>query len=281
MGTSVYCVIGWPVHHSASPAMMNAVFADRGIDARYVPFAVQPAALADAVAGIRALGIRGANVTVPHKQAIMSLLDSTSEAAQAAGAVNLVRFDPDTGRMEGHNSDIIGWYKSVEQYLPADSRARVALLGAGGGARGILTALSLYAPGVQVGVAARRVEQTQDVVRAFAGRLQIAGIEWTQREQWLADADLVINATPIGMWPDMDASPVANDRCFRPGQIVQDIIYRPLQTRFLAQAQARGATTQDGLWMLVYQGAVSLAYWLNIEPPLAVMRQAALTHISG
>lgn len=281
MGTSVYAVIGWPVHHSASPAMMNAVFAHCAIDARYIPLAVKPSVLPQAVAGIRALGIRGINVTVPHKQAIIPLLDTISDVAEAAGAVNLVRLDADTGRLDGHNSDMMGWYTSVQDHLPRTTTARVAVLGAGGAARGILAALAFYTPDVRIGVTARRLEQAQEVVSSFGSRVQVEAIEWSRREVLIEGADLVINATPIGMWPHTEASPVDEARCFRPGQVVQDIVYRPLTTRFLAQAQAQGAMVQDGLWMLVYQGAVSLAYWLDITPPIEVMREAALRHVLG
>ncbi|MCY0900635.1 MAG: shikimate dehydrogenase [Firmicutes bacterium] len=274
-------VMGWPVHHSASPAMMNAAFREMGLEAVYVPFAVPPSRLAEAIRGLAALGVRGVNVTIPHKETVCEWVDHLSEDATRAGAVNLVRIDAKTGSLEGHNSDIIGWYLSVSEHLAANPNAEVLILGAGGATRGIVTALSLYSPRTRVQVTARRPQQSQALVHAFQHHLAIEAVLWEKRGEAVAAADMVINATPIGMWPQVSESPIADSSCFRRGQVVQDIIYRPLQTRFLEQAEAQGATVLDGLWMLVHQGAVSVDFWVGQKPPLAIMREAALRHVQS
>jgi len=279
MPTKVFCVIGWPVHHSASPAMMNAVFTHVGLDAQYVALEVMPDRLGEAVSGLRALGFCGANVTVPHKSALMPLLDEISPAAVQAGAVNVVRIDAQTGRMEGHNSDIDGWYRSLADRLTPDVCRRVCVLGAGGGARGVAMGLAMHASHVHLDIVARRPEQLAQFVSSFGQRLDVEPVLWEDRAERVEAADVVINATSIGMWPHVAESPIADAGCFHPGQVVQDIIYRPLTTRFLDQASGRGAEVRDGLWMLVYQGAINLHYWLGLDAPVDIMRAAAQRHV--
>lgn len=280
MPTALYGVIGWPVGHSASPAMMNAAFADMGIDAYYGAFPVQPQQLATAIAGIRALGLRGVNVTIPHKQAVLPFVHTLTEAAQLAGAVNTLRFDTETGNIDGHNTDIEGWWFSIKDAIRPNQR-RVVVLGGGGAARAILVALSLYAPDLQVSLVTRRAEQAAEFQAAFATRISLSGVAWDQRHEAVADADVVINTTPIGMWPNPGASPLADATCLHSGQVVQDIVYRPLQTLLLQQAVDAGAQALDGLWMLVYQGAAALQFWLREAAPPDSMRIAALAFLQN
>ncbi|SFU94036.1 shikimate dehydrogenase [Alicyclobacillus macrosporangiidus] len=269
----LYGVLGWPVGHSASPAMMNAAFRAAGQAAVYMSFEVAPTHIAAAVEGLRALGAGGFNVTIPHKQAVFSLLDEVTDTARMAGAVNTVRVDPG-GRLWGHNTDVDGWWESVRPHLEGIPE-RVAVLGAGGAARAVLTALALRAPGTRVAVAARRLERAEALAVQFGDWLRVQVFPWADRHACVAQADLVAQTTPIGMWPETDAAPVEDGRCFRAGQVVQDAVYRPLRTRFLEEAAARGATAVDGLSMLVEQGALAYERWFEAPAPRAVMRAAA------
>lgn len=253
--------------------MMNQAFEAEGREAVYLPFAVRPADIRAAVAGLRALGAGGFNVTIPHKQAVFELLDEVSETARAAGAVNTVTVGAD-GRLFGHNTDVDGWWASVRPHLPGAPH-RVAVLGAGGAARAVLTALSVHAPGAAVSVIARRLEQGEALAERFSESLRVTARAWAERHEAVAEADLVAQTTPIGMWPNHDASAVEDPACFFPGQVVQDAVYRPLKTRLLTQAAERGATIVDGLSMLVEQGALAYERWFDAPAPRDVMRRAA------
>ncbi|MCL6636980.1 MAG: shikimate dehydrogenase [Alicyclobacillus sp.] len=270
----LYGVMGWPVGHSASPAMLNAAFRETGQSAVYVPFPVPPERIGEAVHGLAAVGAAGFNVTIPHKQAVFALLDEVTEVARLAGAVNTVRIDPESRHMAGHNTDVDGWWESVRPHLTGLPE-RVVVLGAGGAARAVLTALALYAQAAEVRVVARRFEQAEALVHAFSGRLRVQAVAWEARHLHVGQADLVAQTTPIGMWPHDSASPLDDARCFRPGQVVQDAVYRPLLTRFMTQAADRGARVVDGLEMLVQQGVMAYRFWLGTDPPVAVMRAAA------
>lgn len=271
-------LLGWPVAHSRSPAMHNAAFAAAGIAGTYLPLAVPPERLAAAVSGLVALGFRGVNVTVPHKQAVIPLLDELSPAAQAIGAVNTIVVRED-GRLYGDNTDAPGFLADLtEQGVAlADRTAAGALvLGAGGSARAV--AFALATAGVPVTVWARRPEQAQalcETLRPF--------LPPTARVQALPSAAdtpghpaLIVNCTSAGMHPQEDASPWPAHWPLYPDQIVYDLVYNPPRTRFLAQAAAHGARPINGLGMLLHQGALAWTLWTGQPAPLAAMRRALL-----
>lgn len=278
MTTSVFAVIGWPIGHSASPAMMNAAFSHMGIDATYVSFAVKPTDVLDALRGVVALGVRGINVTIPHKQAVANAVDVLSEEARLTKAVNTVRVDSENGRLFGHNTDIVGWWTSISEHF-VNQRGVVTVLGAGGACRAILAAIRLNRPHCEVRLVSRRMEQALELASMFDSVPMIHPVPWEDRHDAIRSADLVVNTTPIGMWPHPLESPIDDVSCFRRNQVVSDLVYRPLTTRFIQQAREAGATTVDGLWMLVNQGTAALEYWLSQKPDGSVMRSAALAFL--
>ncbi len=278
MTTSVFGVIGWPIGHSASPAMMNAAFSHMGIDATYVSFAVKPTDVLDALRGVVALGVRGINVTIPHKQAVAKAVDVLSEEARLTGAVNTVRVDSENGRLFGHNTDIVGWWTSISEHV-ANPRGVVTVLGAGGACRAILAAIRLNRPNWEIRLVSRRVEQAMELVSMFDSTPAIVAIPWEERHDAVRTAQMVVNTTPIGMWPHPLESPIDEPSCLGPNQVVSDLVYRPLETRFLQQAREAGATAVDGLWMLVNQGKAAVEYWLSQEPDGRIMRSAALAFL--
>jgi shikimate dehydrogenase len=273
--TRVLGVIGHPVEHTASPAMHNAALAALGLDYVYLAFHVRPEALPQALAGMRGLEIAGLNVTVPHKQAVMALLDQVSEEARAIGAVNTIASRG--GRLVGYNTDAFGVLESLRrdggmEQLPA----KVALLGAGGAARAILYAL-LQRPEVEeVLLLNRTVGRAEALAGALdaAGRVRVGRLD-REGTGGLRDAGLVINSTAAGMHPDEDTSPVDDAGCLPGGALVLDIVYNPLLTRLMQQAQTAGARALNGLGMLAYQGAKAFELWTGQWPPVEVMLAAA------
>jgi shikimate dehydrogenase len=280
--TRLVGLIGWPVRHSVSPAMHNAAFAALGINWAYVPLPVEPARVGEAVRGLRALGLRGANVTVPHKRAVLPYLDALAPAAQAIGAVNTIVVEPD-GALLGDNTDAPGFATDLRAHGVEPRGKRVAVLGAGGSARAVVYALA------EAGAATvLLLNRTLDRAVALADALQplfpatpIAPQAWEAGLAAAAEADVVVNCTTLGMDPAPEGLPWDPARPLRPGQAVYDLVYNPRRTRLLAHAEAGSAQAIGGLGMLVWQGALALQRWTGCEPPVAVMRAAAEAVLAG
>lgn len=277
--TSKLCcgLLGWPVSHSASPYMMSKAFDVLAMEAVYVPFAVAPNRLPDAVRGLSALGVVGVNVTIPHKEAVFALVSRRTEVAELAGAVNTVLFHPD-GAI-GHNTDVVGWWDSVHTVLDKRPHPRILVLGAGGAAAAILAALCTYHPEATVVLTSRSTERCRQLMKRFAQRIRVTDVAWTERTDAAAQADMVVNTTPLGMWPETNASPLPETFVWSTEQIVQDIVYRPIQTRLLLQAASR-ATVLDGVGMLAGQGAASLKFWFDVDAPVREMEAAVREFIT-
>lgn len=273
--TQLIGLLGWPVAHSLSPAMHNAAAAALGLNWVYVPLPVRPGAVAAAVRGLAALGFLGANVTVPHKQAIMLALDEVSPAARTIGAVNtIVVARDDSGWLLGENTDWVGFRDDlVALGVPVAGRDCL-VLGAGGSARGVVYALAQA--GGRIHVLARRPEQAAGLLADL--RL---GPDYTSGT--LADlpqvskamsAPLIVNTTPLGMSPHSEASIWPADLALPRGAFVYDLIYNPRRTRLLDQAAAAGCESSNGLGMLLRQGMAAFALWSGQTPDMGVMRQA-------
>ena len=269
--TRLVGIIGWPVSHSRSPQMHNAAFAALGLDWVYVPLPVPPERLGDAVRGLVALGFAGANVTVPHKQAVIPFLDDLTPIARGIGAVNTLVVRPD-GSLLGDSTDGAGFMADLESQI-ADGRwrvedgkcqiAHVLVLGAGGAARSVVYALA--EAGATVAVTNRTLDHAQDLCQTLAAALpdaagRLSAHRFPDALAGLAEeADLIINTTSLGLHAG-DPQPWDAAIPFRPGQIVYDLIYnRP--SELLDLARSLGATALDGLGMLVHQGARSAALW--------------------
>lgn len=270
-GTRVACVIGWPVSHSLSPVIQNAAFRAAALDWVYVALPVAPQAVEGAVAGIRALGIAGVNVTMPHKRAVMPHLDEVAGEAELAGAVNTIVRSGD--RLIGANTDGAGFVRFLEREAAfAPQGRRVLILGAGGAARSL--AASLGAVGAEVTIAARRSEETE-ALAALAGA---AACGWGDRQKAAREADLVINATPVGA--DGVQSPL--DAAFAtPGHLVVDLVYAPPVTPLLAAARRGGARSYNGLGMLLHQAALAFELWTGVPAPIEAMSAAAVAAVGA
>jgi len=279
--TQVVGVIGWPIAHSVSPAMHDAAFEALGLDWCYVPFPVPPARLGEAIAGARALGVRGLNATIPHKQALLSLVDDLTPAARAIGAVNTIAVRGE--RLLGHNTDAGGFLRALREAGFAPEGCRALVLGAGGAARAVVYAL--LSVGGRVTLLNRTLERAAALAHEFAGLFPrdtlTAGVldAATLGQVGITDG-LIVNATSLGMWPAVDTSPWPEEARLSGSAFVFDLVYNPRTTRLMRQAQAAGARAVDGLGMLVHQGAEAFALWTGVEPPVEVM-YAACTALLG
>jgi shikimate dehydrogenase len=259
-------VIGDPVRHSLSPALHNAAFAALGLDWVYLAFEVPAGAAAVAVEGMRALGIDGLNVTMPHKADVAAAVDRLSSVAERLGAVNTVVRRG--GVLVGESTDGAGFLDALradEGFDPAGKRCVV--VGAGGAARAVV--LALADAGAEVVVVGRTPERVA-ACAALGGRVGAAAEA--------GDADLVVNATPVGMGddPGLPLDPALLGR----GQLVVDLVYHPVHTALLTEARARGAVAVNGLGMLIHQAAHAFRLWTGEDPPLEVMSAAALRALS-
>jgi shikimate dehydrogenase len=268
--TRVAGLLGFPATYSLSPALHNAAYEAMGFDATYVVFPTQPQHLVAAVEAVRALNLLGVSVTIPHKEAVVALCDELTVQAQQLQAVNCISLVD--GKLIGHNTDGDGFVRALDDeltFLPAGKRAVV--VGGGGAARAVVDALTRHGA-TEVVVVNRSAERAKETAE-LAGDIGRVGD--------LADiptADLVVNATPVGMVGDLEGqSPVPSD-VFRSEQVVVDLIYKPARTQFLLDADAAGARVGNGLGMLLHQAALQIELWTGKSPSLDAMR-AAVAHV--
>jgi shikimate dehydrogenase len=275
--TKVCGLIGDPVEHSVSPAMHNAAFKHLKLDYTYLSFRVGKEHLKMAIGGARALGIRGLNVTIPHKVAVMPLLDELDPLAEKIDAVNTIVND--NGVLKGYNTDAGGFLKALWQSGFELENKKAVVLGAGGASRAVCFALTEN--GAEVVILNRQQEMHWAVglavsVSEICDR-EVKALELNDNnlKAVLEPADLLVNATSVGMSPDVGQTPV-DKKLLKTGLVVFDVVYNPLETKLLAEAEEVGASTISGVDMLVWQGALAFEMWTGVEPPVEVMKAAAL-----
>jgi len=260
--TQIYGIMGKPVSHSLSPAMHNAAFQACGLNKAYVAFEVTD--VARALDGFRAIGVGGISVTIPHKQAVMPHLDAIDPVAQKIGAVNTLLIED--MHIRGYNTDWIGANRALEMIVDL-SAATVLVLGAGGSARAI--GFGLKEKGATVVLANRTLARGE----ALAGELHCEFYPLEEIEE-IKDlkVDALVNATSVGMTPNVDASPVPR-AVLKNIPAVMDIVYSPLETRLLREAKQLGCRTVDGTYMLLYQGVAQFELWTGMKAPVDVMKE--------
>lgn len=278
-GTTRICaLIGDPVEHTMSPAMHNAAFSYLGIDYLYIPFKVAREYLPAAIEGMKALNFAGFNVTIPHKVAVMSLLDEVDTSAQRIGAVNTVIIQ--NGRTKGYNTDGRGFLQALQLENIEPANKRVVLLGAGGAARSI--AFTLAEVNASLAILNRTKEKADalaaDIERATGNSLHSGGLTGDVLKKTLSDAEILINTTSIGMSGSMGNSPVPSD-LLNSGLVVCDVVYNPLETELLRQSKSVGCRTINGVGMLVHQGALAFNLWTGQAAPVDVMRKIVLARL--
>jgi shikimate dehydrogenase len=275
--TRVYGILGDPVAHSLSPIMQNTAFAAAGLDAVYVPFHVRREDLAKVVAGLRAAGIAGLNVTVPHKEAMLRLVDELRPRARACGAVNTV---VRTRRgLAGDNTDGAGFLAALAEAGQDPRGMEVLVIGAGGSARAVVHALT-RAGSARIVVANRTPARARALIAALGKRrAAAAGLELFRDRRALGRFALIVNCTPIGL--GRGAFPALPFAATRPDVLCCDLVYGARPSPFLRRARAAGRQTMDGTPMLLHQGALAFELWTRRRAPLAVMRRALARALAG
>jgi shikimate dehydrogenase len=285
-------LLGYPLSHSLSPVMHNAALAHVGLsDWRYEAWPVEPVRLGAAVAALRGNGYAGANVTVPYKEAVLPFLDGLTPVAQAIGAVNTIvkrHYFPSlssTGErgsekqgLIGHNTDAAGWLADLHALGVTITERPVLVLGAGGAARAAVAGCASV--GAPVRILARRREQALNL-QSLISHLEVFDFTPASLRRASTDCALIVNCTPLGMTPHVDASPWLDGVPFPPGAFVYDMVYNPAETRLTRQARAAGLRAATGLGMLVEQGALAFELWTGRPAPRALMRAAAEAELNS
>jgi len=267
-------VFGHPVAENPTIVMQEAAFEATGLNWRYLTIEVYPEDLEDAVKGSRAMNIRGINLTIPHKVEVLKYLDEVAPDAALIGAVNTVRREGN--KLIGENTDGKGFLRSLKEDAGIDPAGKQAvILGAGGAARAIGVELAL-AGAKQITIVNRTTARGQELVKLLNEKTKARAIfvEWDGKFEVPPGTDILVNATSIGLFPDIEARPDIAYGGISSDMIVCDVIPNPPDTAFLREAEARGAITLNGLGMLVYQGAIGFTMWTGLEAPVDAMYEA-------
>jgi shikimate dehydrogenase len=267
-------VLGYPVAENPTGVMQEAAFAAAGLNWRYLNIEVKPELLSEAMRGVRAFGMKGINLTIPHKVAVLDYLDELSPEAKVIGAVNTVRRDGD--RLIGENTDGKGFLRGVQVDARVDPRGKkVVMIGAGGAARAIATELILAGVSDLLVVnrtPARGEKMVADLKANTGGSIRFEAWRGTYRPA--NDVDIFVNVTSIGLYPDVNAMPAVDLSGAKKGMLVCDAVFNPPETPLLKAAKARGLLVLDGLSMLVYQGTIGFEMWTGHPAPEQVMKDA-------
>jgi len=273
--TKLLGLIGHPVDHSFSPIMHNAAIEDLGINYKYLAFDVSEENLKDIVSGAKAFQIAGFNITIPHKMNIMKYLDEIDEDAKAIGAVNTVKIE--NGKAIGYNTDGIGAKKALEEKTGILINKNILIIGSGGGSRAVSYEL---AKENNLTIINRNIEKAKILSEELSKNLKKENsINYGDLDIDIKNFDIIINTTPVGMYPNTNVDPVIPLNDIKKGAVVMDLIYNPLEPVFLKEAMKYGAETINGLGMLVYQGAVSFEIWTGKKPDIYVMKKSINSNI--
>jgi len=273
----LYAVIGDPIGHSMSPAMHNDLFQHYHLDAHYHALQVKSEQLEDAVKGLKAIGVSGFNVTIPHKVNIMPLLDRIDSLALSIGAVNTVVNED--GQLVGYNTDGSGYLTGIKDEISSLEDKKVLIIGAGGAARAIY--FSMADAGIkQIDLTNRTVNRALSLIHDCPYAVQSEALELNEAEKQLLKYDIVIQTTSIGMSPERDYIPLSLHN-LKTNTFVSDIIYNPLETLFLQNAKEKGAFIQNGISMFVHQGALAFQKWTGILPDVDRMKNIVLKQLGG
>ena len=277
--TKLCCVIGDLVEHSLSPVMHNAAFKELNLDFVYLAFTVRKDELRNAIAGARSLHIHGLNVTMPHKTAIMKYLDEIDSTTKSIGAINTILNAE--GKLVGYITDGAGALKALKENGVSLEGKKLLLLGAGGAAKAIAFHAAQEVEELKIlnRTAQKAKELAEALHKKFDKRISGNSLSSEIIKKELEDADILVNATSVGMHPNVDQS-LVDSSWLRPSLCVMDIIYSPLETKLAKDAKSVGAKVVSGIEMLVYQGAASFEIWTNHPAPVKVMKEAVLNKLS-
>ncbi len=276
--TKILCVIGHPIKHSMSPIMHNAAIQDLGLDYLYIGFDVPSNKLKEAIKGLKTLNIQGINVTLPHKEKAIKFIDKVDEIAQKIGAINTIKNED--GFLIGRNTDAEGAKKALLDAGCEITGKNVVLIGAGGAAKAI--SYSLASDTNKTTIINRSEDRAKKLVRELKSKMDL-NIEFKKYseiilKEEIINADILINATPVGMFSTIDISPVSKKALHR-DLFVFDLIYNPLETQLIKDSKEIGCQTLSGLDMLVNQGALAFEWWTNRKPNLELMKLRIIEYL--
>jgi len=277
--TKTLCIIGNPIEHSMSVAMHNAAIKKLGLNYIYVAFNVFPNDLANAINGFRSLDIKGVSVTIPHKISVMKYLDKIEPMAKNIGAINTIKNE--NGILIGRNTDGEGFLKSIKESGYDLKNKKIVLFGAGGAARACAYYLTDKVAGITI------INRTNNRLNDLISKLKlnyeipIKGINLSKSEdikKEIKDSDMLVNTTPVGMYPNVNESPVKQS-WLHPNLFVVDIIYSPIQTKLLQEASSIGCNVLSGVEMLINQGIIAFKWWTGVSPDKNLMKQVVLDEL--
>ena len=271
LNTKLLGLIGYPIKQTFSPLMHNVAAELLGLDYMYLPFSVHHSDLKESILGMKSLGFRGFNVTIPHKESVVQYLSSVSEEASIIGAVNCVVIED--GNLVGYNTDALGIYETLNPYLGDIQGKEVTVFGAGGAARAAIFTLIRHFKPSRIHLINRTTQRAESLMNYFSTNMRFSEIKVhdlfpPEIAQVVAGSGLVINTTSLGMNPEPEDTPFDQPDSFRKGQIVFDMVYNPAKTKFLSSAVSEGATGIDGINMLVAQGAKAFELWTGEKMPV-------------
>jgi len=280
--TKICALIGDPVEHTMSPAIHNAAFSEMGLNYAYVAFRVKAEEVPAAIAGMKALNMRGLSVTMPHKVAVVPLLDRLDPLAEKIGAINTIVNDD--GILTGYNTDATGFLQAMLERGIEPKGKNIAVMGAGGASRAV--SFILADRGAELVILNRleefdwAVELASKISQSFGKNVEALELNRDNLAKTLEKTDILVNATSVGMSPDIDKTPVPSE-LLKPDLTVYDIIYNPVKTRLLKDAEAAGATIISGVDMLVWQGVQAFEKWTGLKPPFDIMKAEAMKLLEG
>lgn len=278
--TKIVGIIGNPLRHSLSPLMQNRALYKMGLNYVYLPFEILPHQIDDLITAVKVLDIRGLNVTIPFKQMIIPGLDALSEEARVCGAVNVIKNE--SGRLIGYNTDGKGFMASLDEQ-GIEVKGRALFIGAGGAAKAVACALA--AGGINhidfMDIDYNRAAEMAEWMHQKGCSCKGYTMNNTGFVELSQEADFIINASPVGMYPKIESCPVESLSHVQRNCVICDLVYNPNPTRFVQMGQKEGLRTVSGLSMFVHQGALTLEIWTGLKPPLQYMKEVCLNELKG
>jgi shikimate dehydrogenase len=284
LNTQIVGLLGHPIKHTFSPFIHNIAFEITKLDYIYLPFDVPPANLKNAIKGIIALGLKGFNVTIPHKEKMMEFMNNISEEASIVGSVNTVVNE--MGKLSGYNTDVTGILETLNPYKKNLSGETISLVGSGGAARAVVYTLIRHFKPKKIFLINRTEQRAESLKNYFKAKMKFDG--FSVKELYpptlvniFKESKLIINSTPIGMYPESDDAITTFEDSFTKDQIVFDLVYNPLKTKLIQIAEKKGALTLDGLNMLVHQAAGAFKLWTGEELPVDKVHKSLQLYINS
>jgi shikimate dehydrogenase len=284
LNTQIVGLLGHPIKHTFSPFIHNISFEIKKLDYIYLPFDIPPANLKNALKGIVALGIKGFNVTIPHKENILELMNDVSEEASIVGSINTVVND--LGKLTGYNTDVNGIFETLNPYKKKIAGEVVSVVGSGGAARAVIYALIRYFKPKKIFLINRAEQRAESLKNYFKAKMKYEAFKTKELfppdlVSIFNDSKLIVNSTPVGMFPNKDDTITTLEDSFYKDQIVFDLVYNPPKTRLLQIAEKKGAIILDGINMLIQQAAGSFKLWTGEDLPVENLHQSIQLYINS